>query len=179
MDNNSVDKHICNNAHARAERNYQPRMEPERERLMEPLTRNEVHGYYGSHENKCKNEHGGEVFVSNMGKMTYRNINFRESVWTGKYLQMTVMSIQRGDDIGIEMHHDTDQFIRIEHGTALAVIGKDDACERTRYKLCAGDAIFIPAGTWHNIINIGRCDLKISSIYAPPHHPRCTSEYTK
>ena len=179
MDNNSVDKHICNNAHARAERNYQPRMERERERLMEPLTRNEVHGYCGSHENKCKNEHGGEVFVTNMGKMTYRNINFRESVWTGKYLQMTLMSIPCRSEIGVELHSDTDQYIRVEHGIALALTGNNKDALCNKYKLNTGEAIFIPAGVWHNIINIGRRSLKISSVYAPPHHPKCTVEKTK
>ncbi len=124
----------------------------------------------------CENEHGGEVYVLNVERMANKNEYFRESVWTGEYLQMTLMSIPRGCDIGVEIHEDTDQYIRVEHGNALAITGHSEHCLHKKNKLCAGDAIFIPAGTWHNIVNTGRCDLKLSSVYAPPHHSRCTVE---
>lgn len=130
-------------------------------------------------DNKCINEHGGDVYVANIEKAAYNNRNYRESVWTGKYLQMTLMSIPRSQSIGIEMHDDTDQFIRVEHGTALLVIGNDSTCLSDKKKLYKGDAVLVPAGVWHDIMNIGKCPLKLSSIYAPPHHPKCTVEKNK
>ncbi|MBO5716127.1 MAG: cupin domain-containing protein [Clostridia bacterium] len=128
---------------------------------------------------KCKNEHGGDVYVANIGRIAFKNRNFRESVWTGHYLQMTLMSIPCGDKIGTENHCDADQYIRVEHGCAMAYTGNRQDALCNRYKLSMGDSIFIPAGTWHNIVNVGRRELKISSIYAPPHHPRCTVEKYK
>ncbi len=130
-------------------------------------------------ENKCQDEHGGEVYSANISKIAFANQNFRESVWTGKYLQMTLMSIPCRSEIGVELHSDTDQYIRVEHGIALALTGNNKDALCNKYKLNTGEAIFIPAGVWHNIINIGRRSLKISSVYAPPHHPKCTVEKTK
>ena len=100
-------------------------------------------------------------------------------MWTGKYLQTTLMSIERGKDIGTELHSDTDQYIRVEHGMAMALVGNSEQDLDLKYRLSVGDAIYIPAGKWHNIINIGRCVLKLSSVYAPPHHPKCTVEKYK
>ena len=165
MDNHHINNHICNN-HQRAERNFCTRLEKEL-------------SYCDMCDNKCINEHGGDVYVANIEKAAYNNRNYRESVWTGKYLQMTLMSIPRSQSIGIEMHDDTDQFIRVEHGTALLVIGNDSTCLSDKKKLYKGDAVLVPAGVWHDIMNIGKCPLKLSSIYAPPHHPKCTVEKNK
>ena len=89
------------------------------------------------------------------------------------------MSIPVHGDIGVEMHADVDQFIRVESGRAKVCLG---AC-RNHLEECAcveeGDAILIPAGTWHNIINAGGCPLKLYSLYAPPQHPRGTVHPTK
>ena len=188
MENNHINDHICNNNSKRMERNYGGCLEREMTTRREDdfdCEGNNLHHhleYYQSNDNsycekcdhKCKNEHGGDVYTLNVVKRANKNHNFRESIWTGKYLQMTLMSISSSSDIGIEMHDDTDQYIRIEHGYALLLTGCDENLLNDRQKLCVGDAVFIPAGTWHNIVNIGRCDLKISSVYAPPHHPRCT-----
>lgn len=161
----------------RKEENY----ECEGNRLYEHLEYYDEHkkSYCNRCENKCKNEHGGEVYSLNVEKLAYGNNNFRESVWTGKYLQMTLMSIPRAKDIGIEIHKDTDQYIRVEHGNAVVLAGCNPQCLDDKIKLCTGDAVFIPAGTWHNVINTGRCDLKLSSVYAPPNHPKCTVEKNK
>ena len=89
------------------------------------------------------------------------------------------MSIPTCGEIGVEIHPDTDQFIRVEGGQALVRMG---ACrEKLNFQrsLSMGDAIFVPAGTWHNILNNGNCPLKLSSIYAPPHHPKGTVHRTK
>lgn len=160
MDNNQLSNHIYTNTHRHFDRVMQARVKGER----------------GNIEN---NFGGAEIFVVNMPRATERNGNFREAIWTGKYLQGTIMSIGRGEDIGVELHSDTDQYIRIERGDAIALVGeKQDALNR-RYELHRGDAIYIPAGVWHNIINAGRCALKISSTYAPPHHPKGAVESTK
>lgn len=163
MENHHINNHICHNNHLRMERNHLGRIENEMP-------------YCDNCENKCKNEHGGEVYVFNVEKAAHRNQNFRESVWTGNYLQMTLMSIPCAKSIGVELHDDTDQYIRIEHGYALLLTGDNPNCLLNKKKLCKGDAVFIPAGVWHNVVNIGRCALKISSVYAPPHHPKCTLE---
>ena len=191
MDNNNLNNHICNNNHKRMERNYGGRIEmentPNREENLN-CEGNNVHHHHVEHnhnsycekcDHKCKNEHGGDVYTLNVEKSANKNYNFRESVWTGKYLQMTLMSIASSSDIGVEMHKDTDQYIRIEHGYALLLTGCDENHLNDRQRLCKGDAVFVPAGTWHNIVNIGRCTLKVSSVYAPPHHPRCTLQPNK
>ena len=188
MDNNHINNHICNNNHKRMERNYFGRLEnevmPRREDNYDCEGNNfhehvehhndRVNSYCNRCENRCKNEHGGEVYTFNVGKTAYKNKNFRESVWTGEYLQMTLMSIPCSQDIGVEIHEDTDQYIRVEYGCAVVMTGCGRNCLNNNKKLYAGDTVFIPAGTWHNIINVGRCDLKLSSVYAPPHHPKCT-----
>ncbi len=92
---------------------------------------------------------------------------------------MTLMCIPPCGEIGLEIHQDTDQFIRIEGGRAVVKMGKFENQLDFRQSLCIGDAVFIPAGTWHNIVNVGGCPLKVTSIYAPPRHPRGTIQCTK
>ncbi|MFW6265002.1 MAG: cupin domain-containing protein [Bacillota bacterium] len=124
-------------------------------------------------------DYGPCPFVINIEEATVENDYFRIALWTGEYLQLTLMSIDPGDDIGLEMHPDIDQFIRIEQGRGTVMMGdtRDQLHYRTR--VYDDDAIFIPAGTWHNLVNIGRAPLKLYSIYAPPEHPRGTVHETK
>ena len=178
MDKN-FNNHIMNNTCRMQERNSQGRIDNENTRLENSVKDDCNKHICNSCEIKCKNEHGGEVYCANIGNISVKNNNFRESVWTGRYLQMTLMSIPCGEDIGIENHHDTDQYIRVENGCAMAFTGKIRDELSNKCRLNTGDAIFIPAGTWHNIVNIGRRNLKLSSIYAPPHHPKCTVEKMK
>lgn len=124
-------------------------------------------------------DHGPAPFAANVMGAARQNQNFRTAFWTGSYLQMTLMSIPVCGEIGVEMHPDTDQFIRIENGQALICMG---TCkEKLDFRCClhTGDGIFAPAGAWHNVCNTGDCPLKLSSIYAPPHHPRGTVHRTK
>ena len=137
------------------------------------------HDYCDMCENRCRYEKGGTVYSLDVQRAAMKNKNFRTSVWTGEYLQMTLMSIPCGDDIGIECHADTDQFLRVEKGGAIAVTNRGAGCHHEKVRLCEGDGIFIPAGTRHNIINCGRGELLLSSIYGPPNHPRCTVEKYK
>ena len=92
---------------------------------------------------------------------------------------MTLMDIPVCSDIGPEMHPDTDQLIRVESGQATVHMGDCKENLDCIYCLHLGDAVFIPGGTWHNICNTGNCPLKLSSIYAPPQHPRGTVHCTK
>lgn len=118
-------------------------------------------------------------FCANIMCEAWQNQKFRKVFWTGYHLQMTLMSIPVCGEIGLEMHPDTDQYIRIEGGQAIVKMGKCKEHLNLQHHLCTGDAVFVPAGTWHNIRNIGRCPLKISSVYAPPHHPWNAVQATK
>ena len=124
-------------------------------------------------------DYGPHPFVINIEEATKRNDTFRTALWTGEYLQLTLMSINVRDDIGLEVHPDHDQFIRIEEGQGIVEMGdKKDKLDFQR-KVYDDYAIFIPAGKWHNLINTGRTPLKLYSIYAPPEHPRGTIHETK
>ena len=124
-------------------------------------------------------DYGGEPVVLNVDRLTKRNQNYRTALWTGTHLQVTLMSIPVKGDVGLEKHPDTDQFLRIESGRALVTMGESKNDLSERYRAGQNDAILIPAGTWHNIVNIGNTPLKLYSIYAPPHHPFGTAEKTK
>lgn len=124
-------------------------------------------------------DYGPCPFVVNIEEITKQNDYFRIALWTGEYLQLTLMSINPDDDIGLEMHPDVDQFIRIEEGRGFIMMG--DRKDQLDFRANVYDdyAILIPAGKWHNLINTGRTPLKLYSIYAPPEHPRGTVHETK
>ncbi len=124
-------------------------------------------------------DYGPNPLTVNINKLSALNQNYRLALWTGNYLQVTLMSIKPGGDIGLEIHPETDQFIRIEKGTALVVMGDNKNNMKYRQRINSEYAIMIPAGTWHNIINTGRQELKLYSVYAPPHHPFGTVHTTK
>ena len=124
-------------------------------------------------------DYGCEPFIFNIHHATCMNENFRTTLWTGTDMQLTLMSIPVNSDIGVEMHEDVDQFIRIESGRARVYMGycrnelREQACVDGNY------AILIPAGTWHNIVNVGNRPLKLYSLYAPPQHPFGMVDKTK
>lgn len=124
-------------------------------------------------------DYGPEPFVVNIEEATKQNNNFRIALWTGEYLQLTLMSIDVGDDIGLELHRDHDQFIRIEEGQGIVKMGDRKDQLDFQAKVYDDYAIFIPAGKWHNLINTGCTPIKLYSIYAPPEHPRGTVHETK
>lgn len=124
-------------------------------------------------------DYGGNPFVINIAEATRQNRNFRLALWTGKYLQLTLMSINVGEDIGLEMHPDVDQFIRIEEGRGLVEMGDDKNNLDFQRNVYDDYIIIIPAGKWHNLTNTGNIPLKLYSIYAPPEHPFGTVHVTK
>lgn len=129
--------------------------------------------------NRNRTDYGPNPYVIDMKQSSGKNQNFRTTVWTGCHLQMTVMSILPREDIGFEVHEDTDQFIRIEQGNAVVKMGSCRCQQEFQRRICEGDAVFVPAGTWHNVINVGQCPLKVSSIYTPPNHRPGTVHRTK
>lgn len=131
-----------------------------------------------SNEPKLK-DYGPKPFAVNIEEATKQNDTFRTALWTGKYLQLTLMSINVGEDIGLEIHPDHDQFIRIEDGEGLVKMGCRKDMLNFQARVCDGFAFIIPAGTWHNLINTGNKPIKLYSIYAPPQHPHGTVHKTK
>jgi mannose-6-phosphate isomerase-like protein (cupin superfamily) len=119
------------------------------------------------------------IWAENIEDLTRANDTFRTVVWTGEHSQLTVMSIEPGDEIGLEVHPHLDQFFRLEEGEARVEVGrsKDDLSEA--HDVRADWAFVVPAGTWHNVVNTGATRLKLYSIYSPPNHPAGTVHVTK
>ena len=130
-------------------------------------------------EDTIRKDRGGKPALINIHKETLSNRNFRTAIWTGEYLQTTVMSIPAGGEIGLEMHDNLDQFIRVESGLGNVYMGSSRLNVRFFGKVNPDYAILIPAGTWHNLVNVGTFPLKVYSVYAPPQHPFGTVHATK
>lgn len=113
-------------------------------------------------------------YVTDIEKKSLDNKHFRQVLFTGPHLQLVVMALAPGEDIGLETHDDVDQFIRVEAGRGTAILdGKEHALED-------GSAVVIPAGTSHNVVNASRTEaLKLYTLYSPPEHPDGTVHPTK
>jgi mannose-6-phosphate isomerase-like protein (cupin superfamily) len=124
-------------------------------------------------------DQGPDPYVVDIEAATLDNDNFRTTLWTGKNLQMTVMSIDVGSDIGLEVHEHGDQFLRVEAGRARVQMGPAE--DDLPFDEEVGDdwVILVPAGSWHNVTNIGDEPLKVYAIYAPPEHPKGTVHATQ
>jgi mannose-6-phosphate isomerase-like protein (cupin superfamily) len=118
-------------------------------------------------------------WVGNIERTTLENGTFRTVVFTGEHSQFTVMGLGPGEDIGREAHPATDQLIRIERGRGRVEFGTAEDRVDATYDVEEDWAIVVPAGIWHNLVNTGAEDLKISSIYSPPVHPAGTIHQTK
>ena len=103
-------------------------------------------------------------FVANIEQLTESNSDFRRVLYTGKNLQLVLMAIEPGEEIGEEIHEDRDQFFRVETGSGEVLI------DGTRSKIAPDDGIIVPAGARHNIINTGDTPLRLYTLYAPPEH---------
>lgn len=119
------------------------------------------------------------AWVGNIEEETLNNDNFRTTLFTGTHTQLTVMSIDVGGEIGWESHDHLDQFLRIEQGTGRVDLGPDGDTVSEQHELSDDWVVIIPAGTWHNVVNVGDEKLKVYSLYSPPEHPAGTVHATK
>jgi len=124
-------------------------------------------------------DEGPNPFVIDIEDATLANENYRTALWTGEHLQMTLMTIEPGHDVGLEVHPDRDQFLRLESGRGRVQMGpaeNDLPFDRD----VEGDwAILVPAGMWHDVTNIGEDPMKLYALYGPPEHPHGTVHATK
>jgi len=124
-------------------------------------------------------DYGPNPYVVNIEDATLDNENFRTALWTGEKMQLTLMSIPVGGDVGLEVHNDTDQFLRLEQGRGRVQMGPSKN-EFTFDEVVSDDwIILVPKGMWHNVTNIGDEPMKIYSLYAPPHHAHGTIHKTQ
>lgn len=103
-------------------------------------------------------------YKENIELITVANDDFRHVLYTGAHMQLVLMSLIKGEEIGMEVHEGNDQFFRFESGSGKVVINE------TEYFVADGDVVIVPAGSKHNIINIGEDSLKLYTIYSPAHH---------
>lgn len=118
-------------------------------------------------------------WVGNIEEATRGNETFRTVLFTGEHAQLTVMSLQRGEEIGWEAHPHLDQFLRVEEGRGRVELGATPDRIDEKRDLHDGWAVVVPAGSWHNVVNTGTGPLKLYSLYAPPEHPPNTVHATK
>lgn len=133
-----------------------------------------VHGKQPMYRDK-----GPKPFVVNINEAAKQNNTFRTALWTGPNLQVTLMDLGVGESVGLEMHNNVDQFLRLEQGEGFVQMGPSEHQLNFERVVYDDDAIIVPAGTWHNLTNIGTIPLKLYSIYAPPEHPYGTVHHTK
>lgn len=104
-------------------------------------------------------------FKDNIEKLTVENINFRQVLYTGAHSQLVLMSLAASEEIGMEVHEENDQFFRFEKGQGKVVIDGNE------YEVGDGDAVVVPAGAQHNVVNTSEAEeLKLYTIYSPAHH---------
>jgi mannose-6-phosphate isomerase-like protein (cupin superfamily) len=112
-------------------------------------------------------------FIGDIEDRTGENSDFRRVIYTAPHMQLVLMSLRPGEEIGEEIHTDSDQFFRVETGRGAVLIdGRETPIE-------SGDAIIVPVGARHNVMNTGQEALKLYTVYAPPHHEDGTVHHTK
>ncbi|MEX1262346.1 MAG: cupin domain-containing protein [Actinomycetota bacterium] len=118
-------------------------------------------------------------WLDDINKLTLGNTNFRAVTYTGEHTQLTLMRLGPGEEIGWERHGHLDQFLRLEQGRARVEFGRtEDAVDET-HEVEDDWAFIVPAGVWHNVVNIGDDDVKLYSLYSPPEHADGTVHRTK
>jgi mannose-6-phosphate isomerase-like protein (cupin superfamily) len=115
-------------------------------------------------------DNGPQPNAFNIESATRENADYRSVAWSGRYLQVTLMSIPVGGDIGLEAHPQTDQFLRMDAGRGLVQMGAARDQLSFRQEVSNGWCVLVPAGTWHNITNTGTTPMQVYTIYAPTHH---------
>ena len=118
-------------------------------------------------------------WVGNITQITIDNSNFRTVVFTGKHTQITLMRLGPGEEIGWEAHSHLDQFLRFEQGQARVEFGRSRDHVDETHDVEDDWAFAVPAGIWHNVVNTGKGDVKLYSLYSPPEHPAGTVHPTK
>src|SRR4249920_604535 len=114
-------------------------------------------------------------YVGAIETQTLKNTDFRQVLFTGKHAQLVVMCLQPGEEIGHEVHPNVDQFFRIEQGEAKFIFDEGE-----EHIVRDGEAVVVPAGTYHNVINTSKtAQLKMYTVYSPPNHPSGTVHTTK
>jgi mannose-6-phosphate isomerase-like protein (cupin superfamily) len=122
---------------------------------------------------------GAVGWVDDIERATLGNNTFRKVLFTGEHLQLTVMRLAPGEDVGLEVHPEHDQFIRVEAGAARLDLGPSRNEVTESRELGPDWACIIPAGVWHNVVNVGEDDVRLYSLYAPPEHPPGTVHAVK
>lgn len=112
-------------------------------------------------------------YFGHIEKDTLENTFFRKVLYTAPHSQLVLMCLKVGEEIGMEVHTENDQFFRFEQGQGKVVISGEE------FLVTDGDAIIVPAGSEHNVINVGESELKLYTIYSPAHHPDGTIHKTK
>ena len=115
------------------------------------------------------NDIGPQPQSFDIERATKENANYRSVAWSGRYLQVTLMSIPVGGDIGLEAHPETDQFLRLDAGKGRVQMGAAKDKLTFERDVSNGSCILVPAGTWHNITNTGATPMQVYAIYAPAH----------
>ncbi len=131
--------------------------------------------------NRCSTtveEFGPDPYVVDITKATLNNPYFRKALWTGTHLQLTLMCIPPGGEVGLEEHSNLDQFLRLEQGQGRVMMGPTETNLPFQRNVADDYAIIIPAGIWHNLVNTGNVPIKLYSLYAPPEHPAGTVHCT-
>lgn len=116
------------------------------------------------------NDIGPQPHTFDIEAATHHNDTYRTVAWTGRYLQVTLMTIPVGESIGLESHPSTDQFLRVEAGHGRAVMGPAEDRLDIQQDISDGWTVQVPAGTWHDILNTGDEPLRLYAVYAPSHH---------
>ncbi len=124
-------------------------------------------------------DNGPQPNVFDLETATRENSNYRTVAWTGKYLQVTLMSIPVGESIGLEVHEETDQFLRLDAGKGRVVMGPGKDNLTVQIDVEDGWSIQVPAGTWHDVVNTGNEPMRLYAIYAPTHHAHGKVHSTK
>ncbi len=118
-------------------------------------------------------------WLDDITKLTLGNSNFRTVAYTGEHTQLTLMRLGPGEDIGWERHGHLDQFLRLEQGRARVEFGRTEDVVDETHEVEDDWAFIVPAGVWHNVVNIGDDEVKLYSLYSPPEHPDGTVHRTK
>ncbi|TGO05104.1 cupin domain-containing protein [Serinibacter arcticus] len=116
------------------------------------------------------NDNGPNPNAFDIEAATVQNGDYRRVAWSGKHLQVVLMAIQPGKAIGLEVHHGTDQFLRIDAGKGRVKMGPDKDDLSFQQDVSDGWSIQVPAGTWHDVENTGDEPLRLYTVYAPTHH---------